>query len=265
MKTLKTNLIKYQNNIRNVTSKRAIKVFALAMILAISFANQPLPAQVTLTGAVEFSTDGLGNAFDGSIWDTTSGTGPGARSDIFFISGPNYSTGSFINGPTDSQAAINIPLTAGNIYTFSYVASPGDFNANHALNLFFNGNNVNPNISVFGPTQTNGITPSFAANGGVSTYSPVANSGTVPGANSLTYQNGNTLVTLTGYFWAEPSLYNIDRTSAPFGDPGFVGTDGNPDWIGQFTLNVTTVPEPQSIALIALGAGALIAVRKKKS
>jgi hypothetical protein len=65
-----------------------------------------------------------------------------------------------VNGPSDAEAGISIPLQAGKptsttifgsgpCCTFSFVA----------LNLFFDGNNSTPGISVFGALNS----PSFAA------------------------------------------------------------------------------------------------------
>ena len=72
------------------------------------------------------------------------------------------------------------------------------------------------------------------------------------------------VVTLTSYRWVDPSVYNVDRTSAPFGSKGTVGQDGVPDWVGQITLNVVAVPEPTTGMLVACGlAGFIVWARKR--
>jgi hypothetical protein len=106
-------------------------------------------------------------------------------------------------------------------------------------------------ISAVGATQYSANSqPSFQANGNLNAYN--LNMNVAPGANSLSFQQGNTLVTLAQYSWADPSCYNVDRISAPFGSYGAIGQDGVPDWVGLVTLNVTAVPEPGSCALLIL-------------
>lgn len=245
----------------NVLCRRTVKILATVIAMATLLAVQHTSAQVTLTGISSFSTDSSGNASGGTVWNTLGGD---STVDLFLIAGTNYSAGSFINGPSDAQAAINIPLTTG-IYTYVMIPGQSLTSANFGMNLFFDGNNATPRISVFGPTQTNASPPypSFGPDGSASTFTLA--SSTVMGANSLSYQDGNTLITLTDFRWTPASVYNIDRVTSSPGNPGFVGADGHSDSVGLFTLDVTTVPEPQSIALMALGAGALMIVRRKKS
>jgi hypothetical protein len=246
MKTFKPNL-------------RAFKVFVLATTLAV-FSNQLLPA-TTLTGVNVFSVNSSGATADGTEWNTLGGD---TIVNLFLIAGTNYSAGSFINGPNDAQAAVNIPLSAG-IYT--YIVMPGQTGNNvyFGMNLFFNGNNATPKISTFGIIQNNVNPPypGFAADGSASTFT--LDGSTVAGANSLSYQDGNTLITLSDYRMAPASIYNVDRITANVFNAGSVGSDGNPDAVGEFTLTVTTVPEPQSITLIALAGSALMMFRRKKA
>ena len=257
-----TSMQKRQTHL-NLSCHRAIKVLAIAVALGAFFSNQLLRAQITLSGISEFSANSSGDrAFD-SVWNTLGGD---TVVNIFVANGPNLNS-PFINGPSDAQASISIALFPG-IYTFTDFGGGGSNQyANFAMNLFFNGDNVHPGISVFGPTQTsaNPPYPSFAADGSASTVTLAFFGNPVAGANSLSYQNGNTLVTLTSYRWAFPSVYNVDRVYAPSGDPGSVGSDGSPDWVGQFTLDVTTVPEPGTWAFLGLGIAAFAVLNRRKT
>jgi len=226
-------------------------------LLVLSLACLPIAAQsaTTITGLLEFSTDLNGSFFNGSVWNTKGGD---SASDLWVVQGSSPA-GSFLNGPTDANAGISIPLAPGS-YTFSLLAAGGVPNSYHGLNLFFNGANSSPGISVFGPTQTSASPPypGFNPNGSSSTltlsYQPVI------GANTLLFEDSANRVTLVGYQWADPSVYGVDRVSAPFGNPGFVGSDGQADWVGQLSFEVTSVPEPSAFALIATAVG-FLAVR----
>jgi hypothetical protein len=217
-------------------------------------------AATTLSGLTEFATDSQGSFFNSSVWNTRGGD---STANLFVVGGSDPN-GPFINGPSDSQTSILIGLSPG-IHTYSILGGGGGFTASHGLNLFFDGNNAVPGISVYGPTQTsaNPPYPIFGPNGG--SYTMTLDSNPVPGANSLAYNDGSSLITLTDYRWAAPSVYNLDRINAPFANPGSVGTDGSADWVGQFTINVVAVPEPSSVALFILaGALGFVAVRKSR-
>src|SRR3954468_23775712 len=86
----------------------------------------------TLSGLVEFSTDSSGNFYNGSVWNTRGGD---TAVDLWVIQG---SEPHFVNGPSDAQAGISIPLQMGE-NVFTVYAAPGGFTPHHGLNLFFNG------------------------------------------------------------------------------------------------------------------------------
>src|SRR5262245_36971115 len=188
-----------------------------------------------LSGLVEFSTDASGNFFNGSVWNTRGGGGyappggayapipgggyvpiPGGLGgdtavNLWVIRGTNL-LGVFVNGPSDPEAGISIPLAEGE-YSFVVYGNQGGPTPHHALNLFFNGNNVKPRISVFAPTQTSPEAPypAFSTNTIDSTltlaYAPVA------AAKTLVFQDGTNLIELVDYRWADFSVYEIDRVS----------------------------------------------------
>jgi len=191
-----------------------------------------VPTIPRLTGLLEFSTDAAGNFFNGSVWNTRGGD---TAVNLWVAKGTELNA-PFVNGPSDAQAGINLQLQAG-VNDFVMYGNQGGPTPNHGLNLFFNGDNVHPALSVFGATQTspNPPFPAFAPNSSPSTltlaFQPVA------GAGTLVYQQGDIRVTLTEYRWADPFVYNIDRVSQPVATP-----DGGPDFIGRFRLVVRVGP-----------------------
>jgi hypothetical protein len=218
-----------------------------AVLLSVSgiFAQLAVAADVSspvlLTGLVEFSTDASGNFDNHSVWNTRGGD---TAVNLWVVSGSDLN-GPFINGPADAQARVSIPLTLGE-NTFTLLSSTGFIEPYNALNLFFSSNDVNPGISVFGPTQTSNDSPSFAANGSPSTltlaFQPVA------GANSLVFRQGDFQVELTDYRWAQPAVNNTDRVAQRTTTP-----DGMSDFVGHFTLNVTRLTSPPTCAPAASG------------
>jgi hypothetical protein len=207
-----------------------------------------LSAQPVLTGIGVFGCDSTGTPDNSGEWNTV----PGDRFvDVFLSSGSSLS-GSFINGPADAGAAISISLVPGQ-YDYRLFGGSGSPDSYHAISLCFNGSST-PAISAFGATQYSASsTPGFQANGNPNAYD--LNMNVAPGANSLSFQQGNTLITLSQYSWADPSCYNVDRISAPFGNYGSIGQDGVPDWVGLVTLTVTRVPEPGICILFILPLG----------
>ena len=232
-----------------------LKSFTLLISTAVILSCSSLSAQPVLTGIGIFGCNSSGTPDNTGEWNTV----PADRFvDVFLSTGSSLS-GSFINGPTDSGAAISLSLLPGQ-YTYRLFGGSGYQDSYHAISLCFNGS-ATPGISAFAATQysSNSPPPAFQANGNPNTYD--LNMNVAPGANSLSFQQGNTLVTLTQYSWADPSCYNVDRISAPFGSYGSIGQDGVPDWVGEVTLNVTTVPEPGCCTLLLLALSSLT-VRK---
>lgn len=205
----------------------------------------------SLSGLIEFSTNSGGAASGGQIWNTR---GTDAFFDLWVING-NFG-GPFVNGPADLAAAINIPLTPGTL-TFSLHGEPGIATGFAALNLFFDGNNATPGISVFAPTKTTtGSNPAVAAD---SAGTLALNGAVVPGAGTLSFSDGTVDVTLTSYQWSIPSVLGVDRVAAFSATPSGVN-----DFTGQFTLVVTAVPEPASLTLLGLGClGACVLYRRR--
>jgi hypothetical protein len=225
-------------------------LYAITLSVALCQAS----SATTLSGLVEATTSTTGSFIADQRWSTQ---GNGSIVDLFVIGSTNISAGAFVNGPSDSQAAISITLTPGT-YKFSFLGGGGvdPNNTNSGLNIYFDGSTSTPGISVFGPVQSSATVPSFSPDGASATEG--FNLATVPGANSIIYSDGANQVTLTSYSWALPSVNNVDRVSQPNVGFSSVGPDGSPDWVGQITLNVVAVPEPGTGGLLAAGSLALL-------
>src|ERR1700722_4010976 len=166
----------------------------------------PLSAypQTKLTGAVQFSTSSTG-AFSGAqIWNTLGGD---LAWNLWLALDPAAT--SPVNGPSDAQAAISIPLEPGHsykYYTFGQPNLPFSFNG---LNLFFDGNNATTGISVFGHIDS----PDFLPN-----TSRSVTLGGAPGAGSgnTTYSADGVVVVLDGYQWHTPEAGHADVCEVQF-------------------------------------------------
>ncbi len=79
----------------------------------------------------------------------------GGRHDLRSLAGSRTNASSPVNGPSDSQASISIPLAPGKRYRYYIFGQPGDSTFEYGgLNLFFDGNNSTPRISVFAPLDS---------------------------------------------------------------------------------------------------------------
>ena len=202
----------------------------LCLFLCI-FLLVPLSAypQTTLTGAMWYATtpagatsvaqayaDGAVNTVGGDQWW-----------DLWLALNPDAT--SPVNGPSDAQAGISIPLQAGGNYKY-YLFGTGGCCALpfSGLNLFFDGNGSTPGISVFGPLGS----PSFLPNPS-STLSLEGNP--IPGSGTSFYSSASVIVVLTGYDW--------NNSATPPGDvcQPFAFTpnpDGDASAFGSVTLTV---------------------------
>jgi hypothetical protein len=191
------------------------------VLLALLLIPLPVFPQVSLTGAIQFSTNSTGGASGGQDWNTLGGD---AVYDLWLALNPDAT--SPVNGPSDAQAAIDISLEAGHGYKFYIFGQPGASTGFNGLNLFFEGNNSAPGISVFGATDS----PSFLPDSST-TFTLQGTS--VAGAGSVAYSSGGVTVVLVGYDWNSPATPPGDVCQSKEFSPG----DG-PDFYGSFTLRV---------------------------
>jgi hypothetical protein len=229
--------------------------------LTIGYLAMPVSAAPVLSGLVNFSTDGAGSASAGQIWNTLGSDGWFN----LYVTQPNSGLGgAFLNAGNAAGTSISQILNPGT-YQFYFFGEPGGDTGFAGLNLFFDGDDTNPGISVYGPTDHSPSPPfsTFAANSGPNTLTLDALS-LVPGAGTLTYVSGDTTVTLMDYQWSTPEVYGVDRVQGYDDFP-----TGAPDFVGSITLEVSTaaVPEPTSMAtlgLIACGMGVVSRIRSRK-
>ncbi len=202
----------------------------------------------TLTGAVLMNTDVLGNA-GSDYWNTLAFDGG-----IFNLYLKNGAV--FVNNGEGAGTRININLPPGS-YTFNIFAEPGS-GSSFGLNLFFNGNDNTPGISVFAPVNTSG----FGPNPGTTRQ---LNGVTVAGANTNTFVDGSTTVVLGGFNVVSP----VAGVSPDLVDAYNNVPNGNPDFTGSFTLRVTgpdvSLPEPASLMLLGSGLVGLLAASRRLS
>ena len=196
---------------------RTGSLFAASLLL-------PLAAYpgTTLTGAVEFSTDPNGNAQNCLIWNTL----PDNYADLWVALDSDAT--SPLNGPADSQSPLNIPLKTGSYRFYTFGAPGGCSTAYNGLNLFFDGNNSTPGISVFGPVNDQ----TFKANT-ANTYS--LQIGGVTGAGRNFYRSTNVIVVLDGYEWNTPATPPGDVCQSGAFIPD---SSGAADYFGSFFLHV---------------------------
>jgi hypothetical protein len=149
-------------------------------------------SQVTLTGAYQLSTDSTGSATSQS-WTTDAGTGIW---NLWLALDPNATLP--VNGPSDAQAGIDIPLEVGHFYTYYIFSQPNGGYSFDGLNLFFDGNNSTPGISVFGAINSSNFRPNSGSTWTLA-GAPVAGSGT------SFYTSNGVVVVLNAYNWNTPA------------------------------------------------------------
>jgi len=199
---------------------RCWRRLCLVVPLFLLFALAAFP-QTTLTGAVQFSTNSTGAAAGGQVWNTLGGD---SYYDLWFALDPAAT--SPINGPSDADAGISIPLAAGSSYSYYIFGQPNTSFTFNGLNLFFDGNNSTPGISVFGPIDS----PAFLPNG---SSTLTLGDASVAGSGSIAYGADGVVVVVTGYEWHVPETPPGDVCQAKVFAPG----DGA-DYFGSFSLQV---------------------------
>lgn len=182
-------------------------------------------AQTTLTGAIQFSTNSSGAFSNGQVWYTNNAVNGNCCYALWLALNPDAT--SPVNGPSDAQAGISIPLQAGNSYTYYIFAQPGccSFSYN-GLNLFFDGNNSAPGISVFGALNNSGFLPN-------SSSTLTLQGAPVPGSGSTIYRSSGVIVVINSYDLNIPQTQPGDVCQGYVFSPG-----GGPDYFGSFTLQV---------------------------
>ena len=197
---------------------------------------------------------GYANTYGGDINSFNLYLLPGLPSESF--NGVFLNSGNLTTLPT----RIDIDLHSPGTYSFTALGdtSQGEVSGLTGMNFFFNGNDVNPGISVFAPVNVIDATnfPAFTANTSSSTATLDPKTlGLTPAASSLSFTSDGSVITLTEYRFSASDVYNVDLVS------GFdVGSNGYKDGVAEFTLQVSnaTVPEPSTLFLLGLGGISLV-------
>ena len=229
------------------------KIKSIVLTTALSLVPMLLSAaSVQLTDITVFSADSTGTFVQEQVWETR----PNENFVAWLQQGE--SGGPFLTGPTSANAQPNISLLSG-ANGFRLLASQALSHTDRifGINLFFN-NSLTPSISAYGSMRTNSSQPSsFVADS--STFTPATdwspNHHAIPAAGTLSCVIGNQQITLTDFFWADPSVYGLDSVGQYT-----TGPDGALDYVGGINLSVTTVPEPSSCTLLVLALGGTAAI-----
>jgi hypothetical protein len=231
--------------------------FAVAAVSCLTIATAH--AQLSLTGALDFTSDATGS-FGNGFYNSLAGDG---AFDLAVIagnpdlggavnSGFNARNGAFLNNPVTGR--INIDLTVPGTYTFTILGGTGVSGPYNGLNLFFNGNDTTPRISALAQEQTSlASVPGFTANLNANSRNLQVNT-VVPAAGTVVFSANGLTASLVDFRFGGPNLYSpaVDRLGSAINNTG-----GGSDAVGQFTLRVTSnaaaAPEPGALALLAGG------------
>ncbi|HMS56124.1 MAG TPA: PEP-CTERM sorting domain-containing protein [Fimbriimonadaceae bacterium] len=209
---------------------------------------------VRLTGINGSPVSSVGNWHTG--WYNTYGSSADAGKNAYVINGDD-SNGQFVNSGNGAPTMIDVDLQMGSnkflvFFDGNEIYQGRDY---WSVNLFFEGQNTNPEVSAFSrPTSTDSANPEFFANTGA--QKSLNGAQTVNGSGTLETTINGLTVRLTEFRTCRTDIYGLDRVN------NFsLGTSGRNDHVTE--LNVEVVPEPASFAALAVGVAALR--RRKRS
>lgn len=234
--------------------RRGLTVSAVAVCFAFAGTAQ---AAASLTDITVFSANAEGNNWLSLHWNTQGQPFDGPnRYNLYVTDTPAPGSPNFLNSHNDSRTEVSIPLTPGE-YTFRLFAEsvtatlPSDLH--FVLNLYFNGDQAAPGIS--GLTGASCPAPCAASHpNGLD----ILGASGAPEAGTLAFADGDLTVTLTSFEWntrgSEDVVWPHWGNDAPYADGS-----GTPDFIGQFTLRVSSVSEPYALPLFGLAVAGVFA------
>ncbi len=244
----------------NILGLKACGVVALAAAYSAAAAQT-----ITLTGANWYTlnsakqyTGGFANTYGGDTYSRN----------LYMTEDQTPGMGSLLNSAnlTTLPTRIQIDLSAPGTHTFQMFCNGESTGITPywGLNLFFNGNDLQPGISVQNTADVagyQGINPVGTPTLDPRTMGLVQSSGSGP---LNVFSVGPTTVTLMSYSTWDAGHYNLDRVDN-FTDDGGLG-NGTKDNVIEFTLKTTTpVPEPCSLLVLGGSAIAVMARRRARS
>jgi hypothetical protein len=199
--------------------------------------------QVTLTGLLQQGTSSTGQTAGSPIWNTLGNETAFAN---LYVTQPNagYSA-PFLNHGNGDSVIISYALTPGTYQFYFFCdAFPNNDPGHYGLNLFFNGDNINPGISAYSPSGIDGATPVGLGLPTLSLDGDNANQIGAPG--TLTYNANGLSVTLTDYGFGQSGVLTppLDRVGNLNDVP-----DGSLDGVGFIDVAVAATPEPSALAI----------------
>ena len=246
---------------------RCIKIIGLVIISIFSITGVS-NAGIILTDSAVFSTNSSGENWPGWIWNTQAppndSPSPG-RWNMYYSSSLDPQNPIFINSINETpDTNINIDLAVGTHTFLIYgetVTSTLHPEQHFVLNLYFDGNQSAPNISgLYGPTcrvvcaasHWNGL--DLFGNSGLGGNQDAQEAGIV------SFISAGLKLELTKFTW--DINRNVDHVWSYWGDTvPYSSGSGIPDFVGEVTLRVTSIPEPSLSALMSLGLALLFTLK----
>lgn len=249
------------------TARRGLRVLGVvALGLGGAAAIGPAASALSLTDAAIFSSNNVGQAYNGLIWNTV-GSPPDLanRWNAYFSSSTDINSPVFLNDGNDAAASIDIALAPG-IHGFGiYGEAAGNHQDHFTLSLYFDNGTDQPQISAVAPVG--GGAGDFAAASHADGLGLLQSDGFVPNANALTYFVDDFAVTLTSFFWSTDTANHPDLVWPHNQRHQFGPSPNGNDFYGQITLQVEQIPEPSALGLLALallGLFGLGAARRRR-
>ncbi len=187
---------------------------------------------ISLTGLLQHGTHNGGQTTSTPIWNTLGNEGSFAN---IYVTEPNGGyEAPLLNSGNGAESSIAYDLAPGTYEFFFLVAGFWDNNpGEYGLNLFFDGDNVNPGIAAHSPVNVSTATPATA---GIPTLALDGLSVLAPTPSDLSYAADGLRITLTSYGFGEPGVFGgppLNRVSNLNSIP-----DSQHDSVGRFVLKV---------------------------
>ena len=218
-----------------------------------------------LTDASVFSSNDFGENWNGWIWNTQ--VPPGDTHDrwnLYFSSSTNPDSPVFLNSGNSAATSINFDLNAGT-YTFLIYGETVTTNLHplqhFVLNLYFGGNQAAPDISgLYGSVCPTVCAASHWNGMDLDGDSGLGGNLDAQEAGTLLFASSGYQVELSKFTWAVGEYANLP---IDYVKPDDTLPSGVPDFVGEIELRVTSVPEPMTLLLLALGLGGVWISRRR--